>query len=101
MRQQLAKHLERLRVSQREQIYRARGGDLDETWQMRLALCERWPRLGIESDNAFAPDVGDRTLEIVRRCHQIHVAFKALDRQLGHFLPGNRADDSALRSGRG
>jgi len=46
-----------LAAAQLEEVYRARGRDLDERGQMALAFFESRPRLGIESYDAFLLEI--------------------------------------------
>src|SRR5437667_7462445 len=76
---------------QREQVHRARGGDLREAGQMALALAERGPRLGIQADHAFLADVGHRLLQVFGRLDEPYCALVAPDRQLADVPAGDGA----------
>src|SRR3989442_9716001 len=76
---------------QREQVHRARGGDLREARQVALALAERGPRLGVEADYAFLADVRHRLLQICGRLDEPYCALVAPDRQLVDVSPGDAA----------
>src|SRR6267143_2837963 len=76
---------------QREQVHGARGGDLHQAGQVALALAERGPRLGVEADHAFLPDVGHRPLQVLGRLDELYRALVAPDRELVDVPPGDRA----------
>src|SRR5437667_5258650 len=80
---------------QREEVHRARGGDLDEAGQVALALAERRPRLGVEADHAFLadflPNIGHRPLQLLGRLDEPYCTLVAPDRQLVDVPPGDRA----------
>src|SRR5205814_202337 len=64
-----------LAAAQLEEVYRARGRDLDERGQMALAFFESRPRLGIESDDAFLSEVGPGFFQVLGRSNQAYPAL--------------------------
>jgi len=62
--QQLGKRREKVHALQRKEVDRARGLR-PALWQGRwLRPCGGRPRLGIEADHAFLPDIGHGLLEV-------------------------------------
>src|SRR5256886_4320378 len=89
--EQLGKLPGAIEALQREEVHRARGGDLREARQGALALAERRPRLGVEADYAFLADIRHRPLQVFGRLDELYTALVAPDRQLVDVPPGDAA----------
>src|SRR5262249_1168414 len=98
---QLGEDRENIQLSKLEQVYRVRRRHLDQARQMGLAFPERWPRFGIQSDDAFVRDGRPRMLQFLRRTYQAHLALVAADGQIEQVLPGNRGGDICRQPNRG